>query len=437
MKLGLAISLASLIAVSLMAQTAPVPGLTAQGAEEHDLAQAVNDAGGSAIDLIRGLEQFLRKYPETQRRAEIEKAIAKAAADSDDTPRIILYGDKVLKATPADGSAADDTQMLDRVIRALIESEEPAQNKAAIAYANRYKADITALRGQPAPAGHSPAKWPDELDLAEARALALEARATGNLGDSAAAAEIALKSWTACPTAEGAREAARWLMRLDRTAEAIEYYADAFTLEDPRTTSTDRARDRAEMARLYAKLNAPPKSLGDIVLEAYDRTAALMDERTAKLKTRDPNVDAKTFEDFVLPAVGEGAPALLVSSLKGKTVVMDFWATWCAPCRAQKPMIENVAKRYAGAKDIVFIAVDADEDQSLVRPFVKEQGWKDAGYFEGGLARNLTISEIPTVLVVDPAGQISSRLIGLVPDKFEEMLIARIEEARGNQLPQK
>ncbi len=434
MKRALAISLASLFAISLMAQT---PSLTTEGAEERDLSQAVSEAGGSAIDLIRGLEQFLKNYPATQRRAEIEKAIAKAAIDSDDTPRIILYGEKVLQSTPASGSAADDTQLLDRVIRALIDSSDPPQNKQAVAYARRYKADITALREQPPPAGHSPANWPDELDLAEARALALEARATGNLGDSAGAAAIALKSWTACPTAEGAREAARWLMQLDRTAEAIEYYANAFTLEDPRTTSSDRSRDRAEIGRLYAELNAPAKSLGDIVLEAYDRTAALMNARTAKLKMRDPNVDAKTFEDFVLPAVEDGAPALAVSSLKGKTVVMDFWATWCAPCRAQKPMIENVMKHYAGAKDIIFIAVDADEDQSLVRPFVKEQEWKDAGYFEGGLARNLNVSEIPTVLVVDPAGQISSRLIGLVPDKFEEMLTARIEEARRNQLPQK
>ncbi len=427
MKLTLAILFASLFTVSLIAQT---PALTAEGSEERDLSQAVGEAGGSAIDLIRGLEQFLKKYPATKRRPEIEKALAKAAIDSDDNARIVLYGEKVIQATPS-GSPADDTQLLDRVTRTLLDSSDPVEKRRALEYARRYRADVAALRGQPPPSGHSPAQWPDELDAAQARALALEARATGNLGDATAAAEIALKSWTVCPTGDGAREVAFWLTRLDRTAEAIEYYANAFTLEDPRTTSKDRISDRKRMGELYSKLNAPSKSLGDIILEAYDRTAALTSARMAKLKTRDPNVDAKTLEDFVLPAVGDGAPALAVSSLKGKTLVMDFWATWCAPCRAQKPMIENVMKHYAGAKDIVFIAVDADEDQSLVRPFVKEEGWKDAGYFEGGLARNLTISEIPTVLVVNPAGQISSRLIGLVPDKFEEMLTARIEEARG------
>ena len=50
--------------------------------------------------------------------------------------------------------------------------------------------------------------------------------------------------------------------------------------------------------------------------------------------------------DFVLPPVVGSAAPLAISSLKGKTVVMDFWATWCAPCRAQQPIIEEVKKRF-------------------------------------------------------------------------------------------
>ena len=120
----------------------------------------------------------------------------------------------------------------------------------------------------------------------------------------------------------------------------------------------------------------------------------------------------------------------MLSSLKGKTVVMDFWATWCAPCRAQQPLIEKVKKQFENAPEVLFVAVDSDDDPSLVAPFVKEQGWKDQGYFEAGLARQLTISSIPTVLVVDPNGQISSRMIGFIPERFEQMLTERVEEAR-------
>ena len=63
------------------------------------------------------------------------------------------------------------------------------------------------------PPGHlTPAQWSEELDKAMARALALEARATGYAGDPAAAEKIARKSWETYPTGEGARETAFWLI---------------------------------------------------------------------------------------------------------------------------------------------------------------------------------------------------------------------------------
>jgi thioredoxin-like negative regulator of GroEL len=61
---------------------------------------------------------------------------------------------------------------------------------------------------------------------------------------------------------------------------------------------------------------------------------------------------------------------------------------------------------------------------------VQEQGWKNQGYFEAGLARQLVISSIPTVLVIDPNGQILSRMIGFIPERFEQMLAERVEESR-------
>ena len=88
-----------------------------------------------------------------------------------------------------------------------------------------------------------------------ARGLVLEARATGYAGDPAAAEKIAGKSWEAYPTGEGARETAFWLSSLGRNAEAVELYADAFTVEDKATTQADRVRDRARLGELYAGLD--------------------------------------------------------------------------------------------------------------------------------------------------------------------------------------
>lgn len=398
--------------------------------QDVELNQAVADAGGSPIDLIHNLEEFLKKYPDTPRRAVLEKALAKAAIEANDTPRIILYGEKMLqRETPPD--SADTTQMLDGIARAMVDKEDPEQAKRALVLAKRYESDVAALRAKSEPPGHlTPGQWSEELDKARARALALEARATGYAGDPAGAAKLARSSWDACPTGDGARETGFWLTKLGSKAEAIEFYADAFTLEDSRTTAEDRARDRARLGALYIGLNGSEKGLGDLILAAYDRTSALLKQRRADLEAKDPNALATNIEDFTLPPVDKTQPPLAVSSLKGKTVVMEFWATWCGPCRAQHPLIENVKRHFANAPDVVFVSVDSDDDRSLVAPFLKQQGWKDSGYFEGGIARQLTIASIPTVLVINPEGKISSRLIGFIPDRFEQVLTERISEAR-------
>ncbi|HWF07572.1 MAG TPA: TlpA disulfide reductase family protein [Bryobacteraceae bacterium] len=401
--------------------------------EQTELNQAVADAGGSSIDLIRLLEQHLGKYPASKQRAVIEKTIVKAAMETNDNARIIRYGQAVVNSEiPPDSN--DTMIILDRVIRALVNNGDAEQAKQALSLANRYESDVAALRAKMAPPpGHlTPGQWSEELDKAMARALALKARATGDAGGreaANAAEELARKSWESYPTGEGAQETAFWLAKLGRNADAVEFYADAFTLEDSGTTAADRARIRNRLGEIYSKLNGSEKGLGDAILQAYDRTSAILGARRANLQAQDPNSTATEITSFTLPAVDKSAKPLMLSSLKGKTVVMDFWATWCAPCRAQQPLIEKVREHYRDMSDVVFVPVDADDDPSLAAPFVKQQGWSP-GYLEAGLARQLTISQIPTVLVLGPDQKISSRMIGFVPDRFEQMLEERIEEAR-------
>jgi thiol-disulfide isomerase/thioredoxin len=434
-KVPLVILSPALLIVMAYAQTTATLDPQGDAKEQFELSQAVTEAGASSLDRTRAFEQHLQKYPESRQRALIEKELVKSATELNDNARIILYGEKVLQREPGPDDG-DVMQMLDRVIRALVDKGDPEQAKRALGYTKRYENDVAVLRAKMEPPGHlTPAQWSEELDKAMARALALEARATGDAGDPEAATKLARKSWETYPTGEGARETAFWLTEVGRKAEAIEFYADAFTLEDSRTTQADRARDRARLGGLYTGLNGSEKGLGDVILEAYDRTSALLSLRRANLKAKDPNSQATDIEDFTLPAVDKTAPPLVVSALKGKTVVMDFWATWCVPCRAQQPLLEKLAMHYANSPDVVFAAVNADDDLSLVVPFEKEQGWKNHGYFEAGLARQLVVSQIPTVLVIDPNGRISSRMIGFIPERFEQMLTDRVEEARRSSPP--
>ena len=146
------------------------------------------------------------------------------------------------------------------------------------------------------------------MDRTKARALVLEARATGNLGDTAQAAALAPKRGMRgqLPKPRGKKPGGS--SKQGRNAEAIECYADAFTIEDPRSTEEDRAQDRRRMGELYAKVNGSEKGLGDLMLRAYDRTSAVMSARLADLKANDPNAGASEILDFTLPPVNGSEP---------------------------------------------------------------------------------------------------------------------------------
>jgi thiol-disulfide isomerase/thioredoxin len=389
--------------------------------EQQAINQAIGEAGTSPVELIRALENHLAKYPKSVKRPELERVLVKAAIETKDDRRLILYGERVLQRDQ------DDIQVLDRVTRALLVSDAKDTSERALKYAQRYEKLVDGLRKQPADPRAGEAMWREETDRGLARALALEARATGNIGKVEEAAALAKKGYAAYPSAEAAREVGRWLAKSSKDEEAVRYYADAFVLVDPKATNEERAHDRKHMGELYVRVKGSEKGLGDLILEAYDRTSAEAAYRISKLGVLDPNTKASRVLDFTL--TGLNGEKLQLKSLEGKAVVFDFWATWCGPCRAQHPLYEELKQKYKSNPDVVLVSVDTDEDRSLVAPFVNSQKWSQAIYFEDGLVRKLDITSIPTTIVVNRRGEIVSRLNGFVPDRFVKMLSERIEEA--------
>jgi thiol-disulfide isomerase/thioredoxin len=402
-------------------EAAQQAAMTPEEKEQRELNQSLAEAGNSPVDFVRVLEQHLKKYPQAKDREKIERALVSAAIEAKDDKRVAQYGERVLAANPK------DMQVLQKVANALLTlHEDKASAEKAYGYAHTLEQELNETRNSPAPEGYSAFRWQNLTDRRMADALRLEAQAQGVLGKIADAKALAKRSWDINPTAAGAREWARWLAADGKTNDAIARYADAFTLEDPDSTEEDRARDRVKMGELYHQLHKSEKGLGDQVLQAYDRTSALTTARIAKVRENDPNVQAKVVLDFTLPAVkGE---ALKMRSLKGKTVVVDFWATWCQPCRIQRPMYQQVEAKYSTNPDIVFLSINTDEDKAKVPPFLASQSWTQPVYYDAGLGAMLRVASIPTTIVLNRDGQIVSRMAGFIPDRFVDMLTSRIEE---------
>ena len=387
--------------------------------QQQDLQRAVNEAGSSSIDLTRVLEEFLKKYPNATQLKDIEKALAKAAIDNKDDRRTVLYGEHVLASTP------DDMLVLDRVARADLAQGGKDNAEKAFAHARRFQEIVEKL---PETNGLGAAKRLEERDRGIARALLYQSRAKSALSDFNEAAKLAALSFSKYPCEESARE---WGGALDAAGydqQALMHFADALMIPDLRALDSDRALDRKRLGEIYRKKHDSDKGLGDVILEAYDRCAALIDARQKRLNGLDPNADVTDPMGFTISALD--GQKLKLGSLKGKVVILDFWATWCGPCRIQHPMYDQVQEKFKDRGDVVLLSIDADEDHSIVPGFLDQQKWsKSRVYFEDGLQKLLQVTDIPTTMVFDKQGRLASRMNGFLPDSFVEQLTARIQSA--------
>jgi len=110
------------------------------------------------------------------------------------------------------------------------------------------------------------------------------------------------------------------------------------------------------------------------------------------------------------------------SDFHGKVLILDFWATWCAPCRVEIPHFVELQKQY-GDKGLTVIGVSLDEqDQEVVKKFVKRLGVNYAIVMgnEKVVEAYGGIDAIPTTFVIDRQGRIVSRHMGYDDKKVLE-----------------
>jgi len=125
---------------------------------------------------------------------------------------------------------------------------------------------------------------------------------------------------------------------------------------------------------------------------------------------------------LVVAARAAGAPdftyttdqgPLRLASLRGKVVYLDYWASWCAPCRQSFPWMNEMQARY-GEKGLVVIAVNVDQDAGEARRFLASYPARFTVAFDpdGSTARALALKGMPSSFLIDRLGEIVSSHVG-------------------------
>jgi thiol-disulfide isomerase/thioredoxin len=105
-----------------------------------------------------------------------------------------------------------------------------------------------------------------------------------------------------------------------------------------------------------------------------------------------------------------GGEVVNLADLRGRPVLINFWATWCPPCREEMPALERIERKWA-ERDAAVIVINFEEDEATIQRYLAENGlslpvFQDSS---GEAAQKLDITYLPTTLFVDSAGVIRSR----------------------------
>lgn len=215
------------------------------------------------------------------------------------------------------------------------------------------------------------------------------------------------------------------LLRRGLIYEAQENYEGA--LEDyiaALQLSPGKAEINTKVVEMYAKLN--PEA---------DSRAFMKELHTSLDERRKEEVLSEMFQietpEFQLTDFN--GRVLNNSTMKGKVVFVDFWATWCNPCRRELPEFQAFYDLYKNDPRIVFVAASTDQEKQKVQPYIDEMKFTFPVAYAEDTATKFGVEGIPSLFIIGPQGKIRYKIVGFDPDKdFVREMTWRLESLLGS-----
>jgi thiol-disulfide isomerase/thioredoxin len=177
--------------------------------------------------------------------------------------------------------------------------------------------------------------------------------------------------------------------------------------------------------KAYIKTKGSEAGFDELLAGVRDRVIADLREELKKKLVNKPAID------FSLK--GLDGNVVKLSELKGKVVVVDFWATWCGPCVASFPFLQKVYEKYKSNPDVVILALNTWENEegaereAKVRKFMEEKKFTFPVLFDDNFVYKYGVDGIPTKFVIDKKGMIQFMSVGFAGAKMLDEMAVQID----------
>ena len=394
--------------------------------EQRALNDAFRSAQGNPQIVIKNMSDFLNRFPHTSRREIVLRTICSYGAAANSPGVVLQYGQMLIKLTP------DDPQLLNLMLDALARQNDQPSRTLAIDYTSRLIKIAEAGRDQAArtEGNHETLEaWVEHVAESYARRGEFN-RDSGDIGKATSDFE---KAYSAYPTARVAELQGDVALSKGDSTRALDYYLTSFAFPDKSPDFARRQTLRHKLSSLYIAQYHSETGMGDRILSRYDELVPQLTNRLSGGPLQNTGVQDPL--KFVVERP-DGSP-LSLAVYRGKVLVLDFWATWCGPCRLQGQIVDQVAANFRTDPNVVFLSLNVDEDRSGVPAFFKQAGWSVPMVYARGLNQLLRVKELPTLVIFDRNGEIVYRQDGLDPKTFADELTwhlrAALQQTVGSQ----